>query len=117
MVSHDNSDLEQAIESLLTETRPEVRADALLALSDRAGARLWPIIESWLESTNKQERLAAIVAAERTRCFHLEERLLLELAPPDARIAAAAAHAISTLGDVRTQQVLMRMLGVDKVDQ
>jgi hypothetical protein len=113
MVPHDNSDLEQAIQSLLAETRPAVRADELLALSDRACARLWPIIESWLESTDRQERLAAIVAAERTHCFRLEERLLLELASPDARIAAAAAHAISTLSDVRTQQMLMRMLGVD----
>ncbi len=114
MVPPKSADLEQAILSLLEEPHPEIRATTLLALSDYAGARLWSAIETSLKSTDRQERLAAIVAAERTHCFHLEERITLELSSEDARIAGAAARAISVLNDTRTRNMLMQMLGLNE---
>lgn len=114
MAQGDSTDLDLALSSLLEEARPDVRAETLLSLCDRAGSRLWPLIENALQSPHRRERLAAVVAAERTRCFELEERIMRELGSNDAELAAAAAHAVATLSDLRTQEMLVRMLGMSK---
>ena len=99
------------IEAMLRQSDPLLRATELAELSLVAGSELWPAIEALLESSHPEERLAAIIAAERTRHFSMEERILRELASRDARIAGAAAHAVSMLGDLRTQAMLLAMLG------
>jgi hypothetical protein len=118
-MSHDDSmtrlagsdPVDRLIASLIQEREPALRAATLLRLAESAGSRIWPNIEAMLESDSVIERVAAVVAAEKTRHFQLEDRITKEVASDDAQLAAAAARAISKLGDLRTQAMLLALLG------
>jgi hypothetical protein len=108
--------VEKLISSLSDEKDPQRRAATLLQLVESAGSRLWPIIEAMIESTEIAERVAAIVAAEKTRHLALEDRIARELASDHARLASAAAHAICVFGDLRDQELVSDMLSSLEAD-
>jgi hypothetical protein len=114
--SADPDSTDQRIASLMQETDPALRAATLLRLAESAGSRIWPNIEVMLESGWLTERIAAVVAAGKTRHFQLEDRITKELASDDAQLAAAAAHTVTVLGDLRMQEMLLAVLGCANAD-
>jgi hypothetical protein len=115
MTQSTNSDaIEELIASLLERKDPEWRATTLLQLAESAGSRIWPVIESMIDSANVEERVAAVVAAEKTRHVKLEDRITRELASDHALLAGAAAHAIGVFCDLRDQAMVATLLsGLD----